>query len=317
MNSNLLIMNSSSGRMKDNPDLQEQLTRLPDTTICNLTSEVDLKAVISQAIDQGLKCLISAGGDGTVNAIVNTLMSFDKNDRPVLGILPVGTANDFAGTLDIPDEIDLALGLFQESNLLAVDVISACSARGQQFFANVATGGNSVKVSELITDELKSQWGPFCYARGAIEVLANLESYNINLNYDNQVSQQHSTWSILIANGQTNAGRLRVAPKASPIDGLMDIIIVEDGSFFDAAEIGTDLVLGNFLEHPLVHHRQARKLTFQSRPVLKFSLDGEPIDDLIETFEIIPGAIRMFVGPEMMKLLDSAKQAPLPSPSST
>jgi diacylglycerol kinase (ATP) len=300
MTQKLLIWNAGAGKS----DVADQLQTLLDdaaTDFFELTRQANLRLAMEEAIAAGCETVIAAGGDGTVNVVVNALMEMDAERRPVLAILPLGTANDFAGTLCIPDNLHEAIALVGSGACLPIDVVRIKAKDLERHFANVAAGGNSVRVSEELTDELKSRWGAYCYLRGAINVLTDLQSFRVTAQCDQEQFEQLDCWAVLVANGKTNAGRITVAPSASPIDGLLDVVIIRDGSVLDILEIASAGILGNFLECEQVVHRQVKRLRLKSQPGMRFTMDGEIIDEEPVQFDVVPGAIRMFVGPGFLQ----------------
>ncbi|MCM2372460.1 diacylglycerol kinase family lipid kinase [Rhodopirellula sp. ICT_H3.1] len=270
-------------------------------TYLELTRDVDVTAALRDFVDRGGDHVIAAGGDGTVHTVVNELMQFDPGERPQMSIVPLGTANDFAGTLTIPEEIEEAARLFLDGEAVPVDVVQIRGEGIERFYSNVAAGGNCVRVSEELTDEVKARWGAFCYVRGAVGVLADMESYRLDAEIDGESFEQLDSWAVLIANGKTNAGRIEVAPLASPSDGMFDVVIIRDGGLMDMVEIVSGNLLGKFLECDQVIFRKAKRIRLQSDPPMRFTLDGEVIDKEPIEFEVVPAAIKMFVGPDFTR----------------
>ncbi len=295
----LLIENLQSGKAKQQSIAMERLMAECQWRIA-MSREIDLFHEVCQAVDQGCELVVAAGGDGTVNAVVNALMQVDAERRPRLAILPLGTANDFAGTLCIPDDLSQAIALLETDQVLPVDVVSMQSSGFQRYFANIAAGGNSVRVSEEMTDEMKESWGAFCYLRGGVEVLSDLTSFHIDAQCDDELFSELDTWAVLVANGKTNAGRIVVAPEASPVDGLLDVIIIRDGTVFDMVEIVARALLGSYLDSDQVIHRQVKMLKLRSQPAMRFTIDGEVVDQEPVQFDVVPAAISMVVGSQFL-----------------
>ncbi|MEZ6086890.1 MAG: YegS/Rv2252/BmrU family lipid kinase [Pirellulaceae bacterium] len=226
------------------------------------------------------------------------MMRIDAQRRPRLAIVPLGTANDFAGNLSIPDDIAAAAALIDEQRLLPVDIIRVRGDRFEKHFANVAAGGNCVRVSEVLTDEIKSRWGALSYVRGAIEVLPDMRSFRIDVDCDDERIGPLDSWAVLVANGRTNGGHIEVAPEASPIDGLMDVIIIKDGTIADMVQITAGNLTGEFLNCEQVIFRQVNSLSLHSQPGMRFTVDGEVIDEEPVRFEVVPAAISMHVSSE-------------------
>ncbi|TWT73875.1 diacylglycerol/lipid kinase family protein [Allorhodopirellula solitaria] len=291
----LVFYNQGAGKAAQFESLREGLDT-PETTWVELNRQVEVATTIDQFVTAGGDTVIAAGGDGTVHAIVNGLMQISLQQRPRMGIVPLGTANDFAGTLQIPDDINEAIGLIHAGITTAIDVIHIRGEGLDRYFSNVAAGGNCVRVSEELTDEIKSRWGALCYLRGAVGVLADMQSFRITAEIDDQRIENLDTWAVLIANGKTNAGRIEVAPEASPADGLFDVIIIRDGNVLDMVDIVAKNLTGQFLASEQVMSCKAKRIKLLSEPPMRFTLDGELIDEQPIEFEVVPAAIRTYVG---------------------
>jgi diacylglycerol kinase (ATP) len=291
----LVFWNRGTGKAQSIEELRTSLQILPTTWI-ELTQDVDLSAELETALANGCDTVIAAGGDGTVNAVVNAMMKLDRARCPRLAIIPLGTANDFAGTLRIPDNVEQAMDLMVTTRPKPIDVVRIRGEGLDCYFANVAAGGNCVRVSEGLTDELKKRWGPFSYIRGSLGVLTDMHSFRITATIDGEEFKELDCWAVLVANGRTNAGRIEVAPEASPSDGMLDVVMIKDGGVMDMIEIVAGNLTGKFLECDQVIFRQAKRLRLESNPRMRFTLDGEVIDKEPLEFNVVAGAIRMFVG---------------------
>lgn len=290
-----VIWNPGAGKAAQLSVLREQLSGV-STQWVEMTRDVDLGQTIESCLDSGCTTLVAAGGDGTVNAVVNTLMQLDSDRRPNLAVIPLGTANDFAGTLKIPDDLSAAAQLVLHTEPVPCDVVQIRGRDFERHYANIAAGGNCVRVSEELTDEIKERWGAFCYLRGAVGVLADMESYRISAEIDDEHFSDLACWAVLVANGRTNAGRIEVAPRASPVDGLIDVVLIRDGGVVDMLEIVAANLKGEFDRCEQVIYRQASRFRLHSEPPMRFTVDGEVVDQEPIEFHVDKRAIRMFVG---------------------
>ena len=272
------------------------MARDDSTQILRLTRDVKLNEALRKAVvDDKCTLVVAAGGDGTVNLVVNAIMCFTAELRPQLAIIPMGTANDFAGTLLISDDAQDVVATLHDGPFVPIDVVRIRAGSYERYFANVAAGGNSVEVSESLTDDMKAMWGPLCYLRGVVGVLGAMKTFRIQATMDDEFLDVES-WGVLVANGRTNGGRILIAPHASPTDGLLDVIIIKNGDLLDMVEIASKTLFSSLIECQQVVFRQGRKLQLQSTPGMRFTLDGEVFDDVPVEFEIVPGAIEMLVG---------------------
>lgn len=291
----LVFWNSGSGRSEETDQLRMALSAQQATWV-EMSKDLNLTEEIRKGLEAGCRTVVAAGGDGTVNAIVNALMAIEEAVRPALAIIPLGTANDFAGTLGIPDDVSEAAELIRSTVPVPVDVVHISGENIDRYYANIAAGGNCVRVSEALTDEIKERWGALAYIRGAVEILPDMRTYRITAKCDDEEFADLDSWAVLIANGKTNAGRIKVAPQASPMDGLIDVIIIRDGDIGDMIQIVADNLMDSFLESEQVIFRQVKSLLLTSNPRMRFTLDGEVVDREPVQFNVVPSAIKMHVG---------------------
>ena len=269
-----------------------------DTTIWETTPEVNASKLALRGVEKGFDCIVAAGGDGTINSVANGIAA--SGEVATMGVLPMGTANDLAFTLGLPIDLQQAAEWLYVGESRPFDLIEVETPTEKRCLANMATGGNSNRVTESLTDEIKQVWGPLAYLRGAVGILADLGSFEVTLRIDEQEQFTARIWNMLVANGRTNAGRLPVAPNALPDDGLLDLILIRDGNLIDLAAIATEFAIlpTNYLDSDQVIYRQAKQITLESDPPMKFSIDGEMLETPPIAFRVKPGAINMIYGPE-------------------
>jgi len=296
----LVLFNPNSGRAGAAKAVHRHFADHPPATFYETSSSDDAVRASKQAVHDGFQLIVAAGGDGTVNSVANGIMAglADARDEVdvTMGIVPIGTANDFALTLGIPDELDQALELLVSGARRCVDLVELQTQSQRRCFANVAAGGNSDRVTDALTDEIKQTWGPLCYLRGAIGVLTDLESYAVVLTFDDEEPLSITLWNIIVANGRTNAGHLQVAPRASIEDGLLDVVLIRDGTILEFAALTLQFALNDYLESDQIIYRQVRTLEMRSQPPMRFSIDGERIDEQPVVFRAKHRALRMVVG---------------------
>jgi diacylglycerol kinase (ATP) len=240
---------------------------------------------------ESCELVVAAGGDGTVNAVINTL--WNSKSRAALGVLPLGTGNDFCRSLGIPLDPYEALRLIVQDSAREIDLGVIDYGRGEQHFGNVAAGGNADQMKQFVTSEMKSQWGALCYVRGGVAALANLQGYETTLEIDDGPAEVLPLWNIVVASGEFSGGGMAVAPGAIVDDGWLDVVAVLDGTPIDVASLAANFVLGNFLEHERVRHWRARRVAISSTPSMKFSVDGETLAGERYEFRILPRALRV------------------------
>jgi diacylglycerol kinase (ATP) len=297
-----IFVNARAGSAPAAADLREQLIGRPDVSWREPTSADELRDAVAEALAAGCDTLVAAGGDGTVHALVNALAP--HFDRARVGVLPLGTGNDLCRTLAIPFDPLEALTTLAQGRERRLDLIRVETPTRRLYCLNAATGGFTGQMQEVMTDDVKAWWGPLAYLRGAAEVLPNLTGYRTCLRLDDGPPQYVEVLNVLVANGRTAGGGLRVAPGANPEDGLLDVVTVRYGPLLDLTAVGARLLAGNYLDSDSVRHQTARRVEVVATPGMWFSIDGEPLTQEAITFSVLPRALRILVGADYRPVPD-------------
>jgi diacylglycerol kinase (ATP) len=293
----VVIWNANAGSVEQAALVRAQLEARPDTQVHESTSPEEAQQIVADACQSGDVLIVAAGGDGTINTVVNALPKYESHIR--LGVLPVGTANDWSWSLGMPDDLSQAVQLLDQGETRLLDLAEMETDTGNYCFANVATGGNSQRVTDLLTDDIKQRWGALCYLRGAVEVVGDLQTFSAQVEFPEGTIEEHSVWNMIVANGRTSAGRLQVAPRADMEDGLLDVIIIRDGDLIDFAQLAAGFALtGDYTELEQVKIRRVKEFKLHGSTNLKFSLDGNFIEYAPRGFRVLPKAFSVIVGPE-------------------
>lgn len=289
-----VILNPNAGTALAQEQLAEQFQRWPGLTISQTKEPGDGRQLAAQAVRDDCELVVAAGGDGTINEVLNGLA--EDFSRAAFGILPLGTANDFARTINIPADVPAAVDILLAGQQEHVDVIRY-TGQETRYFINASAGGFSGLVNEALTDDMKQTWGPLAYLRSAAGVLPNLEEYRTYIAFDGEPEEKLHLYNIVVANARYVAGGIPIAPEAQLNDGLADIVMVPAASLLDLAVLGPQMLLGGHLASEQIIFRQARKVSVRSEPGMWFNVDGELIGNAPATFEILPRALRIVVGP--------------------
>lgn len=260
-----------------------------------------------EAARRGVERVVAAGGDGTIHEVVQGLTA--APERPMLGVIPLGTGNDLARTLGVPTDPAEAVALLDHGVPRTVDLIRVQMDGQIRHAVNVAAGGFSGQVDEVLTDELKAAWGPLAYVRGAIKALPDLTAYRTAIAWDDGELERIEALNIVVANGRTCAGGIQVAPAADPSDGLLDVVVVRYASLLDLAGIAARLLVGDYTNSDEVSLRRARRVRIESRPGMWFNVDGELIGNGPVTFEAVPAALTVIVPAEVAPAAAAARAA--------
>jgi diacylglycerol kinase (ATP) len=290
-----LILNPASGTAQQGEVLREALAPMADVTIYTTAEAGDGTRLARQALDSGAELVAAAGGDGTINEVLNGLMQ--AGGKAIFGVIPLGTGNDLARTLALPDDPLEAWAAITAGTTRRLDVIKISGPGLTHYALNVAAGGFSGQVNEVLTGELKSAWGPLAYLRSAMAVLPDLTNYRTAIQYDDEAVQSIQALNIIVANCRTAAGGIQVAPYANPEDGLLDVVIVRYGPISSLVGAAARLLTnGNYIDSTAVEHRRARQVCVEATPGIWFNADGELLTNDPLTFEALPAALQVIVG---------------------
>ena len=242
--------------------------------------------------------LIFAGGDGTINEVVNGLGQAGFPEGVTLALLPSGTGNDLAATLAVPENPDEAGDVIRQGKVRTLDAARVRSTGiGERFFINVATGGIGAKISDATDRELKSKWGKLSYLRASLEVASSFDVKEVTLHLD---GKEHALRAVNMAVGNCRyaGGGWLAAPKANPEDGFLDVVVIEDVGLKEVLALApTALARSDYLDKEGVFSTRAREIRVETRPPgLEFTVDGEVIGDEPAEFSVIPGALKVVVG---------------------
>jgi diacylglycerol kinase (ATP) len=287
-----VILNPSSGSVRDVDTLVDQIAQLEDAEVFLTTKPGSAARFARAAMRKGPEVIVAAGGDGTLNEVINGIGENLGDTR--VGLLPLGTGNDFARTIGIPTDLEAALEVIRSGETRAVDLVRVTSDE-VRYFVNVSAGGFSGLVDEKLTPEMKKTWGPLAYLRSAAAALPELRAYRTTLSFDNTDSSVLELYNVVVANGRYVAGGRLIAPEASIDDGLLDIILIQQRSAPELALLAAQVALGAHLSSDAIVFRRAAKLTVNSKPGMWFNVDGELVGNEPARFEILPRALRFVV----------------------
>jgi diacylglycerol kinase (ATP) len=260
-------------------------------------SEEHSAQLTRQLIEQGARRIAAAGGDGVINVVADSILRTGKKDV-VLAVLPSGTGNDYARSLGLPlSPVEVIPSAIADSPAL-LDVFELKGTPALwRFGVNMLAGGNTGEYTKQLTDEMKQQWGAFCFLRGAIEVLQNLEVFPLEVQFDDEPSLKVNALNLFVANGRCAGAGLPVAPTALLDDGFLDAVIVLDGTAVQLAELALTYVVGDPREHELIVARRVRRLAVRSAKTIAWAVDGQEFSASELTATIHPARLPVILGP--------------------
>lgn len=290
-----IILNPGAGSASDSEVLRGAVKRLGDITFKTTGAPGDATRFAREALVEGFDRIVAAGGDGTINEVVNGLS--DDWGRATFGIIPMGTGNDFCRTIDSDKDPRVAVEALARGVTCACDVVCVESDQ-TRYFINVSAGGFSGLVNEQLTDDIKATWGPLAYLRSALAALPNLKDYRTTIQFDHEEPQHLVTYNIVVANARYVAGGVPIAPTALLDDGQVDVILVPAASLPRLATLVPQMLLGHHLDSPELIYRRASKIKIDSTPGMWFNADGELVGSEPATFTVLPRVLQVIVGPE-------------------
>jgi len=289
-----IIVNPIAGAIVNRDVVLKQLRRLDPRKLSLTKRAGEAETLARAACHAGCEYIIAAGGDGTLNEVINGIASPHPIRGVRMGIVPLGTANDFARSMKLPARLEDNIDILRAKQTVLVDLVRVTGKR-TRYFINVSAGGFSGVVDEKLTPQIKSTWGPLAYLRSAAAALPKLRAYRANAIFDDVERWEGELYNIVIANGQFVAGGLPIAPDASVRDGLLDILLVPKRPAREMALLIAQMLLGKHLVSDAIPFRRARKISVKSRPRMWFNVDGEPFGEDPTVFQIVPRELEFVI----------------------
>ena len=248
--------------------------------------EGDAIVAARAAAERGVDAVVAVGGDGTVNEVLNGL----AGAATALGIVPLGTANDFARQAGIPSAPADALQLVIHQPPATIDTIALNGRR----FINVSTAGIGAEATAETPREAKQALGPLAYAITGVRKLTQLEAHRARFAGP---GFEHRCPFLLFAvgNARETGGGTALTPRASVTDGLLDLCIVEEMPRAELARLLLRLKRGEHLDHPGVVYVQLPSLTVDVQHDITVNVDGEPTQQRELTYTVGAGDLRVHV----------------------
>ncbi|AQY49999.1 lipid kinase [Listeria weihenstephanensis FSL R9-0317] len=237
------------------------------TLIPTTEEEKSATAIAKQGVLDGFEIIIAAGGDGTVNDVVNGLMQASK--QVVFGVLPVGTTNDFARALGMAKDPIEALQIIAAGEKIKVDVGQA----NGQYFINNAAGGKITEITYAVKESMKNKIGRLAYLVSGISLLPKLAPKQVRITYDTGVFEGEI---LLLFGALTNSvgGMEKLCPPAILNDGYMDLLVLKKVSPIKLLKLLASIKSGAHLQSEDVLYVKTKTATIECDTSLNISYDG-------------------------------------------
>ena len=248
-----------------------------------------------KAVDGGAKLVIAAGGDGSLNEVVNGIAGRDVD----LAMIPLGTGMDFGRTYGIPKKFDDAVRVALEGNTRTIDAgrVEYRTWEGTnavRWFANVGSVGMSGAVAQRANGMSKALGGKITFFYALTRVFLEWENTDVRVTLDD-AERRGSMHDVIVANGRWHGGGMMLAPDARPDDGQFDVVFIGDVSGLDFLTTAPKIYKGRHVTHPKVEVARSGRVVVDADEHLPIELEGEQVGTTPATFSVVRGALRVRV----------------------
>lgn len=292
-----VIVNPSSGREQAAAHVDLLSARLRErfgsVEIVLTKGDGDAERAARAAVEEGCDTVFVAGGDGTLNEALNGIASAGGLDRTKIGILPLGTGNDFATALGIPTDIPDAIDVLLRERVVPVDV---GTVNGRSF-VNISGGGFIAEVSQAVTPELKTIAGRFAYLLGGAQALLEYEPVRATVSLEpggERVGLR--LYAFAVCNSRLIGGGRPIAPAAFIDDGLLDVCLIEGMTALEFVALGRKVAAGDHVSDPRVRYYQASIALIELDREIPINTDGELLTAIRCEYTVAPRAARFLAG---------------------
>lgn len=285
MQDTLIILNPAARSEKARATWKE-IQKFPRATTRLTSAPGDARALAAWAVEKGFRAVVAAGGDGTINEVVNGLAGSDVT----LGVLPVGTMNVFAAELGLPGDLKAAWQVVREGVTRKVDLARA----NDQYFIQLAGVGLDAQALQETTWESKRSLGPLSYLVSAAQIAARVPP---RLLVEADGVEREGSF-VLVGNGRYYGTRLAFFKDAKVDDGKLDVLIFKNLGYLDIARYLGTILMGIHTEQKDVEYFQTKRAIVRCDQTVPVEVDGEVATESPVTFRISSRKLRVFVPQE-------------------
>ncbi len=254
------------------------------------------RELAKHAVAGGYELVVSVGGDGTINEVVNGLYDAGSIGDVMFGIIGTGTGGDYIRTIGVPRSHLEACQRLKDPRKVAVDVGVVEYLDGgetiRQLFVNFAGVGFDAEIVRTTTLKYKKMNATVSYLAGLLSALMFYKNKMVTLNVDGEAIEQ-KVCSVLLSNGKYGGGGMFAAPEADITDGLLDVLIIGDLSKPDLLWSLPRVYRGTHLTHPKVTLKRAREIEIRSDESVSIQADGELLGGLPARIYILPSLLNI------------------------
>ena len=284
----LLVLNPHS-RRGDDSDVHAAIAVLEKIGLHLIKVAPDGRDKVAQAIEahrDHVDRVIVAGGDGSINSVIDTLYT----NRLALAILPLGTANDLARTLGISENLAEACTTIIENHRSRMDlgVVNDC------YFCNVANIGLGTRITQELTSEVKKQWGILSYLKALFTAFSGTRTFRATLTIDEHEYRLRSI-QIAVGNGRYYGGGNVIDENAWIDDGLLSLYCLKPLTFRELLFLAPLLRSGSYNQERRIFNKTGKHIDIRTSQSMQVHADGEPLTQTPATFTVIKNALEVVV----------------------
>jgi diacylglycerol kinase (ATP) len=281
MQDTLIILNPAA-RSEKARATWEQIQKLPRAVTRLTSAPGDARALAAWAVEKGFTAVVAAGGDGTINEVVNGL----AGSEVTLGVLPVGTMNVFAAELGLPGDLAGAWRVIREGYTRKIDLARA----NDQYFIQLAGVGLDAQALQETTWESKRSFGPLSYLVSAAQIAARVPP---RLHVEADGVEREGSF-VLVGNGRYYGTRLAFFKDARVDDGKLDVLIFKNLGYLDIARYLGTILMGIHTEQKDVEYFQTKRAVVRCDHPVPVEVDGDVATESPVTFRISSRKLRVF-----------------------
>ena len=259
-----------------------------------------------EAVIKGYRKIIAVGGDGTLHEVINGIFSQEEcSPRQIsVGMIPVGTGNDWGKMFGIPLIYEGAVDVIKENKIFLHDIgiikYNDGDKQKQRYFINIAgLGYEALVVKKTNKQKEKGRSSQAIYLLNLLSSLVVFRNTKTDITIDDK-PYSGKVFSINIGNGRYCGGGMRQTPEALPDDGLLDITVIREMGRIEIIKSLKILYDGTILGHPKIDGFRAKKVSIKSEALLYAEADGESLGHTPVEFSIIPGAVNVVYGDKII-----------------
>ncbi|WP_064093470.1 diacylglycerol/lipid kinase family protein [Rossellomorea aquimaris] len=291
----MLIVNPSSGKEKASEYVEYAINMMKklnyDIDLRETKGEGDATDFAREACEQHLDFVAAMGGDGTMNEVINGLA--EQEHRPVFGLIPLGTVNDFARALNIPMDPKEAITIFEDLHTVKTDI----GKMNDSYFMNIIAVGALAEASFSTPVEQKTKLGPLAYIVESMKKMKEKQPFHL------RVESESGAWEgdallMLVALTNSVGGFETITPEAEVNDGKLHVMIIEDIALSEFLLLLPKVLSGKLTESEHVYYKKTTKIEAFSKENMIANVDGDEGDPLPITVENLEKHLEIFVPKE-------------------